>query len=152
MIYTIKKNRHRSKWFPKLTFRKSIKGTFKFIGDVSYDGNSDTNKLIGLSDNLHHHIDSIRIGWRWNKKENKLEIMGICYNNFNREIRHLCFVESDKIVNFEINIYKYSYRIDVDGSTHFFTRGSNWGFIRYYLFPFFGGKEKSPKEFKISIE
>jgi len=148
MIYTIKKNRHRSRWIPKLTFRKSIKGTFKFIGDVSYDGNLDTNKLIGLSDSYHHHVNSIRLGWRWN---NGLELMAICYRNGNREIRPICFIEPDVDYEFSIMIHKYTYQIMTAGQIQFFTRKSKWWFVRYWLFPFFGGQSKSPKEFKIEI-
>ena len=75
MVYLIKKGCHRAGWFFGLTQKNRISGKIKFLGDVSYRMplQKDTNKIIGLADNWHHHKDSCRLGWRWNLIEEKIE-------------------------------------------------------------------------------
>lgn len=155
MIYKIKKNRHRSSFFIKITDKSEIKGSFMFIGDCSYyieDNQKDSNKLIGLSDNISHHFDSIRIGWRYN---NGLELTTIAYCNKERIIKPLGRIKENVEYNFKISIFKGEYYIHVwnNDSTLFsvINRHSKWRFLRVVLKPYFGGKIKAPKEFKIYI-
>ena len=84
MIYKISKGNHKSKIIPSLTFKSKISGLVCFKGDFSYDigkEQKDTNKILGLSDSWHHHINSIRLGWRWSNEYNCIEIMTIQYKN-----------------------------------------------------------------------
>jgi hypothetical protein len=155
MEYQIKKGKHKSKCFPSLTFKSKVSGLICFKGDFSYtlapDKQSDTNKLFGLSDGLHHHINSIRLGWRWRNDLNCIEIMVIKYQNRKRTIEHLTYAYEDIYYNFNINIYKGFYEVEFNGIKKSFIRDTNYNFVRYKLFPYFGGSTTAPKNFKIEI-
>lgn len=154
MVYKIKRGNHRAGWFFKLTRKNRISGTIKFLGDVSYyiSLQKDTNKIVGLSDNWHHHKDSVRLGWRWNIIERKIEIMSIIYCRGKRTIKHLCFTEDNEDKEFEIMINKNNYILRFDTTIYIAPRRSKWSWIRYHLWPFFGGKEKAPKNIYIKLE
>lgn len=154
MVYEIKQGKHRSGYFLKLTCKNKLSGVIEFIDDVSYkiDLQKDTNKIIGLSDNWHHHKDSCRLGWRWNLIEEKIEIMTIVYSRGKRTIKHLCFAEEDKEYQFEIIITRNSYILRFNTDIAIIRRTRRWKFIRSILHPYFGGKTKSPKDFNIKIE
>jgi len=160
MIYTIKEGNHYSnKLLPVFTCKNSIEGTFKFIGDIYYKDsskNKNTNKLFGLSDNLYHHWDSVRIGWRvpiinTSNIIQNIELMGIIYNNGSRTIKPLLFIQPNIEYEFYIEIEKDKYILEIDGYYFEFDRDSEYNFIRYLLKPYFGGSDKSPKDFKIEI-
>jgi len=153
MIYTIKQNSHYSSIIPKIVCKNYIKGTITFLNDVEYEitRQGDTNKIIGLSDNWHHHKDSIRLGWRYYK--GKRQIMTIAYVNGKRTISYLCDFDVGVDYDFKINIYEICYIISF-GKIGFklIERHSTWKLPRLLLKPYFGGKEKAPKEFKIKID
>ena len=154
MIYTIKPNCHYSSIIPKIVCKNYIKGTITFLNDVEYEitRQGDTNKIIGLSDNWHHHKDSIRIGWRYYK--GKRQIMTIAYVNGKRSISYLCDFEVGKTYDFEVYIEKNFYFVFFGGliNQKIIKRHSTWNYPRLLLKPYFGGKETTNKEFKIKID
>lgn len=152
MLLKILKGSHKSFRFPKFSAKKEIKGTVKFLDNFSYKINTqyDTNKLIGLSDNWHHLKDSVRIGWRWYREE--LQIMSLIHRQGKIEINYLMTIRENKEYSFSIKIEKNSYIILFDGQKFDFERSSRWDCLRYYLFPYFGGKNKAPKDFKFEIK
>jgi len=102
MIYIIDKGKHRSTLIPTFTIKDSINGVFTFIDGYKYliEKQKDSNKLIGLSDNWSHHIDSVRIGWRYNLKyPDMIEIVGIVYNNGERIIFSITHVQPNKKIS-----------------------------------------------------
>jgi hypothetical protein len=152
MIYTIKPNSHYSLIIPKIVCKNYIKGTVTFLNDVEYEitRQGDTNKIIGLSDNWSHHLDSIRLGWRYYK--GKRQIMTIAYVNGKRSILYLCDFEINKSYDFRITIHKDVYIIWFGFKNVWIDRKSDWKYPRILLKPYFGGKETTNKEFKIKIE
>lgn len=154
MVYIIRKGNRRAGWFFRLTRKNKISGTIKFLGDVSYfvDMQKDTNKIIGLSDNWNHHRDSIRLGWRYLPTTKEIEIMTILYSRGKRNIKHLCYTEDNVDKTFEIIINKKSYIVRYDTDIAIIRRESKWNWFRYYLWPFFGGVEASPKNIYIKLE
>lgn len=149
MIYTIKKGKHRSNRFlPKLSFTNNISGTFNFITDV--EESDFTNKIVGLSDNFHHHHDSVRIGFR--KLKGELWVCGIFYVNGQRTIKNICKIEVNKDYQFSIEIGESYYKVSIGDVYIIHYRNSTWDFIRYHLFPYFGGTGKVSKEIKISLD
>lgn len=154
MKFKIKKGSHYCNkwWLPLFVFRKSIKGTFKFSGDVSYkiEKQKDTNKLIGLSDSWNHHKDSIRIGWRY--LDGVIEIMYIVYFKGERYIGTITEVLPEMENTFSVNIGKDFYTIEVNGIVYFFSRHSRWNFLRSILKPYFGGTTKAPRDFNIEVK
>lgn len=156
MFLTIKKGKHRSNWWlPKLTFKKIIVGRITFLGDHEYDigkYQKNSNKICGLSDNFFHHMDSIRLGFRWNSVIKRIDLVGICYNNGKREIKTITRVDANKEVSFLISIEKDKYLVAVGEEFVSFERSSKWNFLRYYTKLYFGGGSKSPKDLKFRLE
>ncbi len=156
MLIRINKDDHYSnRILPKIKLN-TISGTVKFIGDFSYIINSndqlDTNKLIGLSDSYHHHIHSARLGWRWNSKVGKIEILYTIYRSYKRYIESICFVESDVEYKFEVAVDENKYLFWFNDIYLEVYRTSNWILPRYVLFPFFGGDVTAPKDFEFEMK
>lgn len=155
MIYNIDKGKHRSTLIPTFTIKDSITGVFTFINGYEYSipKQKDSNKLIGLSDNWHHHLDSVRIGWRYNPKfPNMVEIVGIIYSNSVRSIFAITHVEPNKQHYFSIDILDNYYKIRINKSVVAAKRTSSWDFVRYQLKPYFGGTIPAPEKVSIDIK
>jgi hypothetical protein len=152
MIITIKKDKHRCELIPSIRLN-TIEGYVLFSSNFEYkiDKQGDTNKLIGLSDSYFHHINSIRIGWRWSLKENKIEVMYILYRNSKRYIEHICFIDDIDSFKFKIVVKKNTYELTCEHDITII-RKSNWWLPRYVLFPYFGGTKAAPKDFNFNIE
>jgi hypothetical protein len=154
MDYRIKKGNHYSnKIIPKITLRKNIDGNFKFNGDASYEieKQKDANKIIGISDGYWHRYSSIRLGWRWNKTINKLQLVLIQYDKGVPTRTPLNHIETDVEYEFTISITKDEYITSVNGLQIITPRKSRWILPRYILYPYFGGTTKAPKDFNIEI-
>jgi hypothetical protein len=149
----IKQGNHISNYIPKLTFSNKIKGSVTFEGDFSYsiDKQKDTNKLIGLSDSWSHHISSIRIGWRWNKKSECIELMSILYSEGKREIKPLLLLSNVNTISYEVEILPENYRIVINDVSYLIDRKSKWNFLRVKLQPYFGGTTVAPKDFSFNF-
>lgn len=140
---------------PEIILRDRIEGTITFVGDFSYSNyDGDTHKIIGFSDNWHHHKDSIRLGWRFNPFVNKVQIMTIVYRNGERNIKHLCYVDLEKEKNypFIISKTKNNYFVMFGDEAIVLLKESNWFGPRYVLFPYFGGQATSEKEITFIID
>lgn len=144
---------------PKFTFKDILRGTFKLEGDFSYSIplQKDTNKLVGLSDAWHHHIDSVRIGWRWDPKMERVQLMAIIYSNADRTITPMEYIDTNKEYTFNIMILsdpyvkQRLYVIYINQTRYEYYGDSSYDFIRYILFPYFGGKQEAPRDFKIIL-
>jgi hypothetical protein len=158
MNFIIEQGKHYCKqwWRLRFTTKKVLIGKATFLGDFSYDigakHQKDSNKLIGLSDSWHHHISSIRIGWRWNKTLNALEVVGISYNRGKREIKRIKLIETNKEYSFAVYIEKDKYFAVFDGEWVEFERNNRWWLPRLVLNPYFGGFTKAPKDLKFNIK
>ena len=157
MEFNIKKGNHRSRWFPNFTTKKVLIGKITFIGDFSYDIGSkhqkDSNKICGLSNGIRHRYNSIRIGFRWNKVLKCIDIVGICYDKGKREIRVINRISNNsEKIPFLISIEKDKYIVKVGDKVEMFNNTSKWKFIRYFLFPYFGGIKPAPKDLKFKLE
>jgi len=155
MIYVIDKGKHRSTLIPTFTIKDSINGVFTFIDGYKYliSKQKDSNKLIGLSDNWTHHIDSVRIGWRYNPKyPDMVEIVGIAYKSGERSIFTITHVQPNKKNYFSIQILDDYYKIIINKTAVATKRKSTWDFVRYQLNPYFGGTTPSPNNVIIDLE
>lgn len=165
MLYTIKQGKHYSSfslqrlWIGyntrELQFRSS------FVNDPSYkfgnEDDDDVNKLYGLSFGLDPHKFSYRIGWN-STGPNSVGYYHYYYVNGKRFVKPIISLPSYAQVKFKIcplrdeNLIQLWYSIgniiqvtDVDFS---FINSSKWS---HKLFPYFGGNNSAPKEFKIDI-
>lgn len=162
--FIIKKGGHYSKPLfktPIFNFKSEISCYCMFTSSCLYELKSNKNqinKLIGFSNGWHHH-NSIRVGWVAENMTEDLKVIELfwySYEKGKRYSKHLGYVQVDEIFSLHINNINGYYTItfkDSDGNIT--TETSNikirkyWG---YNLYPYFGGKEKSPHEIKIYLK
>lgn len=154
MIVKIKKNKHSFFKLPHLTLKKKIVLDFKLMGDFTYtcdyeENQKDANKIFGISDSYYHRIDSIRIGFRY--INNNIELLAYYYNKGKHYTEKIDNIQSYKDYNVEIYISKKSYHIKYNSNEYIYSRTSKWFFIRYLLFPYFGGEEKAKKDLSFKL-
>lgn len=77
--------------------------------------------------------------------------MVISYVNSKRTIKYLCDFEIGKTYDFSIKIDYRLYEVSFGDNVSKIHRYSTWKLPRILLKPYFGGKQKAPKEFKIKI-
>lgn len=110
----------------------------------------DVNKLYGFADNnMHHHFNSARIGWRW--FNNELQLFAYVYNN---AVRSFVFIKSVNLlqaIHCAIKINGNKYLFTVDGTSIEMPRTASVA-DGYKLFPYFGGDEFAPHEIRIRIK
>lgn len=142
---------HTKEQFLKLfTFKKTIRYVIETDSNILYthDNKEDqirTNKLFGISDHVHHHKDSIRLGYfYW---ANRVWIVAYIYNSGEHRIEHLYNYEPSENGFYHtgmIEIKKDTYRIvdamgGFDVTTKRTSRYPLW-MPRKYLYPYFGKK------------
>lgn len=140
----------------------------KFTDESKYDigeDQSDINKLFGISYG-HHHNQSDRIGWRYNKTTNLIDLFLYSYENSKRIKTYLISVpiskhnvytidldvmENNGYRNTNVSIYETSYNISVKlfGLSYMYKHThTKYG---YSLGLYFGGNRKAPKTIKMDI-
>jgi hypothetical protein len=156
MIYTIEKGSHRSTWLPKVTLSNKIFISFSFETDPSYilDNKSDqedTNKIFGISDSWYHRKHSVRLGWRYDNKLQKSICSVYYYVDGKHYIEDLGEIEQFETSFFYLKILNDRYEVIALDKKITIPRTSRWFGPRYLLFPYFGGQQVAPKQFKIKI-
>lgn len=148
MVFRIKEGSHRSVWFPRITFKKSVNFCFKFL--TAIPESEYTNKIYGLIDGIFPHKNSIRLGFR--KEKSKLLLCAIVYNDGVRTITTLREINENYLYVCGISKCKDSYSISVDFEIFTFPRTSDFNLFSFKLFPYWGGTETASKEFKIDLQ
>ena len=154
--FTIKKGKHRST--NALNYSKDT----VFGWNITFDSSAiykcvdslnqyDINKLIGWSDCGDSHTESsIRFGWRW--LNDSLEI-----HWFKHEAGEFSFdlIKRVSICEehyYELTIFRWDYKLVVDGTYVYVPRNCPRDKRRYQLYPYFGGDETAPHNIKIQIK
>lgn len=156
MIFTIKKNTHHSIFrIPKFTLKKKMKADIILNDNFYYKcddikNQKDTNKIIGLSDDYFHRVNSIRIGFR--NVNDKIELIAYYYNNTNHYSKVIGEVYEKIPFSIDIEIGKYIYLINFNNKQFIFKRTSKWNLFRYVLYPYFGGNEKAKNDLIFDIK
>jgi hypothetical protein len=111
----------------------------------------DINKLYGFSDcGAQHHVNSARVGWRWNGQE--VELFAYCYANKVNKSVLLGKMKIDEAKTVAISVQSREYIFELDGKTVKMERHCDTEtFQGYQLYPYFGGDETSPHEITILI-
>lgn len=156
MIYTIEKGTHRSNWIPSFTLKKRLCFTFEFVSDPSYIlsnklDQDDSNKIFGISDSWYHRRHSIRVGWRYDDKLQKAIYNVYYYRDGKHYVEDLGEIIQGKSYLCIIDIHRDSYTVFSLDKQVTVPRTSKWWGPRYLLFPYFGGQQVAPKQFKIEI-
>lgn len=126
--------------------------------DLKTNDQQDINKLYGISFGMDDHYRSVRIGWRWNVSQQNIELLSYWYTKGKRYHKYLCSVKQyepffvtldlDQFIN-EVDIQiKDEYQVVVAQQS---IRGIDKSWIRFKLFPFFGGNIAAPHQITIFI-
>ena len=153
-----KGNHYCNPTIPVLTLKHEISGVVSFR-DLQYlvedKYMKDTNKIIGLSNNWHHHKDSVRLGWRMNpdltEYNDSIEIMVTYYENGNRVIIPLTTTKPISVDQYKIEITKDSYVVRYNETEVSIPIDTTRFPIHYICRPFFGGNAVAPKNFNFEI-
>ena len=136
--YSIKKNKHYSGFRFRPFFRcREITILFKFTESCRYVSDDlqlteQVNKLVGFGA-LWHHRSSVRIGWRYSAKQDRIKlytykyIEGVCFK------KHFDTVKIGQFNKLKIKAHR-----------------SYW--FGKFLFPYFGGKAPAPHDIKILLD
>lgn len=156
MLFKILKDKHFSEpkwWFKMVWFNREIKGFINFdkscIYEIEDNDKYDINKLVGLSDDLHHHKNSIRLGW--NCLNNELYVYSYIYINKKRYDELICKVKPNKDYSFRMKITENDYLISFNSIEKSYKRESKWKWINLILKPYFGGNKTAPHDMRINI-
>jgi hypothetical protein len=166
MIYKIYKKSHYS-WilgFLKplgITFNHVIKYKIRFNENCLYtlDGSDiwDINKLVGFSTSYSHHIQSCRVGWRCLDNEN-IQLVTYCYDGGKRlpeTILSSVKPNEDFTITLKNSLDHWTFIFYQEGKcrkVHNEPKKTNGWWLKYLLFPYFGGNQKSPHKMTISIK
>lgn len=169
--FVINKDRHYSiranRPFPseyKLSFAPSrtLRFTAIFADGCAYmsdnhDVTDDINKLYGINYGWHWHNNSVRIGWRYNAGLRMIELFMYSYVNGKREFEKLMNVNTFEAVHFTMFHARKVSKVVVevkteDGVWHTdAVMGIKDSWIKFKLFPYFGGNMPAPQNMKILI-
>ncbi len=162
MLYTILKGWHFAlPPFPLISWNKNVyRWKVLFNSSCVYDAGADQediNKLCGINYGGVHN-NSARFGWRYNKEENKIELLAYCYDSGER----LNTIENEKSIGFlELN-REYMIRMIVGLNAYFFCINGYPSLVQikehknnklgFYCRPFFGGNKSAPHTMQIKLK
>lgn len=126
------------------------------------DNTTQVNKLVGISLLPHHHVNSIRIGWRWDTTTNQIEFLSYKYHNCVRSYKHICYVSlnEDTIINVSAKLSQnkmfWTYTVKVnnylfDSDVHIIGEKLSKIPVMYECFPYFGGIKSAPQDITIKL-
>lgn len=166
MWYKIKEGKHRAYPLSLGIHLCKIQELYEVIFDDScrYDLGSidqeDTNKLFGWSYGLHHN-NSVRVGWRYNKESDDIELLLYIYEDGKRDIIELEQLNIPIGEKWYLSLASNSYGVSLDvrhkndetvyGRAYSINRvfKPKWG---YNLGLWFGGNNSAPKDMRIWLK
>lgn len=155
--YVIKKGKHESVVNIVPLYGGGIKGSCKFdesaIYDLGNENQGDWNKLIGFSEDIRIHENSARISWRWNIKNQQIELGYYCYVKGEVIKGHMKYVNIGEPVQFLIrdDQEKQNYVIDIYGTYKVIPHGMKFDDKKFWSYPWFGGNESAPHNITITF-
>jgi hypothetical protein len=158
--FTIDKGSHYKRPFRwRLLTKNSIRAMVITSKTMNYNSEKNrwVNKIFGFSGGWHHKWHSARFGWRPSITGKTIEI--IAYVRDSKKIVDyvLCRVHANTKLELEIIDKKNGYIFNVNGNKHkeslfIPTKVRNKVWLRYMLFPYFGGRVKAPHNITIGIK
>lgn len=152
--FKIKKGKHSSGLRVVPVFGRNLSYKVIFTQSCLYrfddEDQYDVNKLFGISDDFNHAENSARFGWRC--KGNQIEIMVYVKSGGQMVTFPLGCVDPDVSHDYSISIEDETYKFTFDGEVVSVPRTSRYNFIRYHLFPYFGGNKPAPHAVEIKIK
>lgn len=171
ITYFLHKGKHRAEPFrfvtrilqTRLCKERSIHIQARFWNNCRYhiegEDMGDINKLCGFTMGLVHK-NSFRIGWRYNVKNDNIDLFFYSYENGNRRFAYLCsvdFMYPAKIsMELEYSYYLKCYEVTIfvdDKKFKFFDVDIRHGLhISYPLSIYFGGNRTAPHDMNIDLK
>ena len=160
MVFTIKEGKHYSdNRFHKavhLLRTKTISYDVTFTESCKYQLGSpdqlDINKLFGYSNCIDPHIESTRVGWRWNGE--KIAIFAYLYRDGARSDYHIKDIECGVEYTIQLerieghDIFKIL-RAGAVVAVEVFERKPS--LFAWSLWPYFGGNQTAPHDIHIQL-
>lgn len=126
------------------------------------ENKTQVNKLVGISLLPHHHFNSIRIGWRWDKDKQQIELLSYKYFNKSRSYKHICYVSLNEDhtikISAKLSINKLFWNYDVFVNNYLFDTDVciidnqiSKIPIMYECLPYFGGQVPAPHDISIKL-
>lgn len=134
-----------------LSFQVRFNETARYhLGDNDQD---DINKLFGFSDaNSMHHDNSARIGWRYNKDSDLIELFAYAYVDGKRLYKKLSDLKIGHTAQCDIALNDDYYFISANGGYTSINRSVNGSVgFHYFLYPYFGGDQVAPHDIDIFL-
>lgn len=161
MKVTLRKGHHRQliPTFGIFYNKKTLERLVTFHANCAYKiegvDQYDINKLVGIGYPPHHHKESARFGWRYNKETNGITLFAYCYVSGKREERQIADVPMEQEIKLKIYISASHYCFDVQ-----YDIIQHWCIVQkkhtkkwaYLLGPFFGGNRKTPQDMHITLK
>ena len=157
-VYTIKKGRHypvgfhfkRYKGGDLVIFGKFPLNCWHYPDDIPVSGK---NKLTGVTWGFKGvHKNSIRIAWQPADKQNYIKLFTYYYNNGIRYIEPLGFVQTGQEFMVRLIFRNNSFKVRFGALEKKYTFHFPKTKIRYFNFPYFGGKSKAPWDMNVFME
>ena len=126
-------------------------GTLNLIQALSTNVWIALINTIGWSDcGTDHMENSIRFGWRW--IDDSLEIHWFKHEHGKFSFDLIKRVDLCKEHYYELTIFRWDYKMGVDGTYVYVPRNCVYDKRRYQLYPYFGGEESAPHDINIKIK
>lgn len=164
--FKIERNRHKSKphGVRKLhlgkSFSRQLHFQVRFREDVRYttadpQNQSDWGKLMGFTTNRIHK-NSIRLGWAWNPRTERVSLGYYGYLDSKRTMPELAQVPLGQWADVSITFDDGGMSLEVDGHRHEERGGlgvASWVPVSTWLLrtAYFGGQEKAPHTLHIDV-
>lgn len=116
--------------------------------DVGED-QSDVNKLFGIGYAPHHHYNSARFGWRYEKSSDMIEIMAYWYLDGKRHMQSIVFVAIGHTLHYAIRRCADHHLLMVRNNTYSVPVARQMAGI--LLQAYFGGNKTAPHDIHINM-
>ncbi|WP_019990574.1 hypothetical protein [Rudanella lutea] len=142
---------------------REVSATVKFDSSCMYDVTQvdefDYNKVFGLgfvgSENQHmgqapHQVDGARVAWRWNPKQNRIDLGAYVYVEGKRITQDLgsMKINEERRLSIKIDYENRTYQV-LDGEPIPFTHKKT---IAYRNGLYFGGNQPAPQTIRVMIK
>lgn len=147
-------------WYGKISFKKNVYFDSSCKYEIEGEDMMDTNKLFGVGYFFNHHVDSARLGWRYDPYTQKIVLSAYCYVNGKRVISELCKLRFFTWYAMEITVLNDCYIFDVKDTYNPWTTSlatftvmkTHRKKFQFRLGIFFGGNKKAPHTMKIEMK
>lgn len=149
---TIRQGTHSPFRLPSVVTEYEIAHRVMFTPSCRYDigpEQSDVNKLFGVGYAPHHHRNSVRFGWRYDRQSDMIEILAYWYLDGQRYIHPMMFAGIGQTLHYAIRRNADHHLLIARWQT--FSVPVHSQRVGYLLRPYFGGNMTAPHDITINM-